>query len=107
MRITPMAFGMVVWSCLTLGGCTWVKLTEEGKSVRVISLDEAQRCIKKGELTTSVRDEVGPLERNRQKVLDEVESLARNDARSIGANAIAPVSDLVNGERRFAAYDCM
>lgn len=89
-----------------LGGCTWVKLTESGANIRVIDQDEASRCIKKGEITASVRDEVGPYSRNRQKVIDEVETLARNDAGGLGANAIVPVGELDNGERRYAAYDC-
>ena len=89
-----------------LSGCTWVKLTDAGASVRVIDADSAARCIKKGEVTASVRDEVGPYSRNRQKVLDEIETLARNDARELGANAISPLGDVDAGERRYAAYDC-
>lgn len=89
-----------------LSGCNWVKLTDAGSRIRVIDADEASRCIKKGEVAASVRDEVGPYSRNRQKVLDEVETLARNDAGGLGANAIAPISELDSGERRYAAYDC-
>lgn len=92
---------------VSLNACTWVKLTEAGAQVRVIDADEAARCIKKGEVTASVRDEVGPYSRNRQKVLDEVETLARNDARDLGANAILALGDLDSGERRYAAYDCL
>ena len=91
---------------LGLSGCTWVKLTESGSRIRVIDSTEASSCIKKGEVSASVRDEVGPYSRNRQKVLDEVETLARNDAGGLGANAIAPLGDLDSGERRYAAYDC-
>jgi hypothetical protein len=92
---------------LALNGCTWVKLTSAGAQVRVIDADAAARCIKKGEVTSSVRDEVGLYSRNRQKVLDEVETLARNDARDLGANAISAISELDGGERRYAAYDCL
>lgn len=97
---------MLLSSALLLAGCNWVKLSDSGSRIRVIDADEATRCIKKGEVTASVRDEVGPYSRNRQKVLDEVETLARNDAGGLGANAIAPLGELDAGERRYAAYDC-
>jgi len=97
---------IVLTAAALLSACTWVKITEQGKAVRVIDSAQAARCMKKGEVTASVRDEVGAVSRNRQKVLDEVETLARNDAFEVGANAIVPISELVNGERRYAAYDC-
>lgn len=97
---------VLLCSVALLAGCNWVKLSDSGSRIRVIDADEATRCIKKGEVTASVRDEVGPYSRNRQKVLDEVETLARNDASSLGANAIAPLGELDAGERRYAAYDC-
>lgn len=100
-------YGLAVGLLMTTTGCTWVKLSDSGAQVRVITANEASTCIKKGEVTASVRDEVGPYSRNRQKVLDEVETLARNDARELGANAITPLSDLDSGERRYAAYDCL
>lgn len=99
--------GVCLLSTVLLGGCNWVKLSDAGAQVRVVDSDTAARCIKKGEVTASVRDEVGPYSRNRQKVLDEVETLARNDARELGANAISPIGDLDSGERRYAAYDCL
>lgn len=92
---------------LALSGCTWVRLTEEGQAVRVADGSESlSHCEAKGLVTASVRARVGMYERNRLKVADEVEALARNDAVRLGANTLRPEGELVDGERRYAAFKC-
>ena len=91
----------------SLGGCTWVKMAEGGKQVRVASATEALAgCEKRGEVSVSVKDSLGPYERNDLRVRDELETLARNEAPGIQANAVQPLGDPVDGGQRFAAYYC-
>jgi len=88
-------------------GCTWVKLEDSAKRVRVMSTsDSLSSCEDKGEITASVEDRILSVKRERTKVLDEVEALARNSAVEMGADTIAPISELAGGERRYRAYRC-
>jgi hypothetical protein len=91
----------------TLAACTWVEPDAGGASVRVIHDKNLGGCedLRKT-ITVSVRAEVMGVERNRIKVRDELESLARNEAAREGADTIQAISEPVDGEQRFAAYRC-
>jgi len=90
-----------------VNGCTWVKLEDSAKRIRVMnSNDNLSSCVDKGEITASVEDRILSIKRERTKVLDEVEALARNSAVELGADTIAPSSELAGGERRYRAYRC-
>lgn len=94
-------------ACLVAPGCTWVKLEESGKAVRVARIDESlAACEKAGEISVSVRDRVAFYDRDHIKVRDELETLARNEADSISADTIQSLGEPVAGEQRFAAYRC-
>lgn len=91
----------------TLGGCAWVKMAPGGAEVRVVRADQAMTsCERKGEVAVSVKNSVGFYERNGLKVRDELETLARNEAPSLGADTIQPKGEPVEGEQRFQAYRC-
>ena len=91
----------------SLGGCTWVKMAEGGKQVRVASATEALgACEKRGEVSVSVKNSLGPYERNDLRVRDELETLARNEAPGLQADTVQPKGEPVDGEQRFAAYRC-
>ena len=63
-------------------------------------------CRALGEIGVSVKDRVGPYERNTLKVKDELETLARNEAASMQADTIAAKGEPHDGEQRFGAYAC-
>ena len=91
----------------SLGGCTWVKMAEGGKQVRVASATEALgACEKRGEVSVSVKNSLGPYERNDLRVRDELETLARNEAPGLQADTVQPKGEPVDGEQRFTAYRC-
>ena len=91
----------------SLGGCTWVKMAEGGKQVRVASATESlAACEKRGEVSVSVKDSLGPYERNDLRVRDELETLARNEAPGLQADTVQPKGEPVDGEQRFTAYRC-
>lgn len=93
---------------LPASGCAWVKLTDEGQRVRVAETSGLSAgCVRKGEITASVRRELGPFERNSQKVTDELEALARNEAALLSADTVTPTGPVDgSGQRRYVAYDC-
>ncbi|KAF1712191.1 hypothetical protein CSC70_01265 [Pseudoxanthomonas kalamensis DSM 18571] len=90
-----------------LSACTWVHLAPEAKAIKVIAAGAAPAgCQKQGEIEVSVKDKVAFYERNDLKVLDELETLARNEAPGIQADTIQPLSDPADGTQRFAAWRC-
>jgi hypothetical protein len=102
MRVLPF------FVCLfTLTACTWVPLAPAGKAVRVAAAGpDPAGCEKRGEIAVSVKDKVAFYQRNQIKVRDELETFARNQASSLQADTIQPLSDPANGEQRFAAWRC-
>ena len=91
----------------SLGGCTFVKMAEGAKQVRVAAATEAlTACEKRGEVSVSVKDSLGPYERNDLRVRDELETLARNEAPSLQADTVQPKGEPSDGEQRFQAYRC-
>ena len=91
----------------SLVACTWVKPDDAGKRVRVAYDGSVDGCQKVGEVGVSVRDWLLPgVRRNEMKVLDELESLARNQAATIDADTIVALGEARSGEQRFGAYRC-
>lgn len=94
-------------SVAALSACTWVPIEQSGKSVRVLPAGAVPAgCQKQGEVVVSVKDRVGFINRNPLKVKDELETLARNEAPSAGANTVQPTGEPADGSQRFDAYRC-
>ncbi|KAF1688751.1 DUF4156 domain-containing protein [Pseudoxanthomonas taiwanensis] len=92
---------------LSLSACTWVPIQPQAKAVRVLPAGAAPAgCTKQGEVEVSVKHAVGFYRRNPVKVRDELETLARNEAPGVGANAVQPLAEPVGGSQRFAAWRC-
>lgn len=90
-----------------ISGCTWVKPTPGSDQVRVASSPaEVANCKQLGKTTVSLLDKVGYFKRDQKKVEDELFTLGRNSAAEMGGDTILPVSDIFQGERRFAVYRC-
>jgi hypothetical protein len=103
--IRPIVLATVV--AAVLGGCTWVKMEPQGTAVRVArEAEDLGFCLRRGEVTVSVRDRVGLYERNDLKVRDELEVLARNEAPRLQADTVQPLGEPWEGEQRFVAYSC-
>ena len=91
----------------TLTACTWVEPDAAGRDVAVADPRVGlEHCRKLGEVTVSVKHSVAGIERNRLKVSDELESLARNEAATMRADTVQALAEPVDGEQRFGAYDC-
>ena len=105
MRLTP-ALLLVATLATGLSACTFVQIQPGGQTIRVVAPGQALTCEKRGEIGVSVKDHLGPLERNDLKVRDELEVLARNEAPGLGADTVQPISEPMDGEQRWAAYRC-
>lgn len=103
-----MRIAMLCAVLLAAGGCTWVKMAPGGAQVRVARAGEnlAAGCVRRGEISVSVKDRVGPYERNTIKVRDELETLARNEAPGMQADTVQPKTEPTDGEQRFTAWRC-
>ena len=87
--------------------CTWVKMAPGAADVRVAAAgQDLGACEKRGEVSVSVKDRLGPYERNDLKVRDELETLARNEAPGLAADTIQPKAEPHDGEQRFLAFRC-
>lgn len=103
MRLLP--FTLVIATALP--ACTWVKMEPGASAVRVARLsDDVSACSKRGEVGVTVKDKVGLYQRNELKVRDELETMARNEARSLGADTVQALDEPSAGEQRFAVYTC-
>jgi len=92
----------------SLLGCTWVPLTPEAESVRLVSSQEALTgCKKLGVVHSRTRARIGFFARSEEKVSEELAALARNNAAEMGADSIvADGPPSVDGSQRFIAYRC-
>ena len=88
------------------GACTWVEPDAGGRAVRVAYGGDLSACTRKGEVTVSVKADIAGIDRKAIKVQDELESLARNEAATLGADTVQALEEPHGGEQRFAAYSC-
>jgi hypothetical protein len=94
-------------TALALSACTFVKMGPGADRVRVLRADQdVSHCQKRGEVEVSVKDRLGPYERDEIRVIDELETLARNEAPDLGADTIQPMGPPKDGEQRFRALRC-
>lgn len=88
-----------------LNACTFVHMAPGAREVRVLASAPAS-CEKRGEVSVGVQDKVGFYERSAVQVRDELETLARNEAPAVGADAISPLGPPQDGEQRWAMWRC-
>lgn len=89
-----------------LQGCSWVDLTAEGAEVTVMT-SAPDHCERLGSSNAATKRDVGFIERNREKVEGELETLARNAAGRMGGDTIVRESSIsAAGEQRFGVYRC-
>ena len=90
---------------LATSGCTFVHMAPGAANVKVLAAAPSG-CEKRGEVEVSVKDRLGPYERSEAQVREELETLARNEAPSAGANAVQASGLPADGSQRFKAYQC-
>lgn len=99
--------GSTVLSAALLSGCTWLPVTPEGAQVKLEpSVQAVQNCQHKGTINVTVKDRFGVMPRGADIVAEESETMARNDATSMGANTIVAETPLKDGRQQYGAYAC-
>jgi hypothetical protein len=63
------------------------------------------RCDRIGVISSKTKDSIG-WDRNRNKVREEIETLARNEAAALGANTLVPIGEPEEGAQTFHAFVC-
>lgn len=99
--------GLMAALALVLSACTWVEPTAQGEKVRVLTAEEVTKCKKVGQTTVSLLAKLAGIERNAQKVQDELNILARNSAVELDGDTVVPISAVEDGKQTFAVYRCV
>ena len=86
--------------------CNWVPLSEGGEGVRVAQASELRGCESVGRTNAQTTDRVVIFARSDEKIEQELESLARNEAALMGGNAIAAAGPIADGRQSFEVYRC-
>ena len=96
------AVGMLV---LGATGCSWVALTPEGETVRIGSATETSACERLGKTNAKTSARI-VFARSDDKIREELEALARNEAAAMGGNAVVPVGVPEDGRQTYEVYRC-
>lgn len=86
--------------------CTWVELGSQGAQVKTVQKEDILQCKKVGNIEVKGKHQVLGISRNKEKLMGELEILARNEASQIGANTIVAENTPDNGQQHFSAYQC-
>lgn len=90
-----------------LSACSFVKMAPGGDAVKVAAIGkDLSVCEKRGDITVSVKDRLGPYERDVLRVKDELEVLARNEAPGLKADTVQAIAEVSDGSQKWRAYRC-
>jgi len=98
---------LAILVAIGLQACTWVKVTSSGEKVRLLSAEEVGSCQELGITRNSLKDKIAGINRNKDKVKKELETLARNTAAGMGGDAIVPKTEIEDGNQIFTVYRCI
>ncbi|ODS24830.1 hypothetical protein AB835_01915 [Candidatus Endobugula sertula] len=98
---------LIIAGSLLISACTWVELSEQAKTVKLVNSNEVVHCKKVGNISAKTRTKIiGNSNRSQKKTTQELTVLARNEAVKIDADRIVASSQPKNGEQTFKAYRC-
>jgi hypothetical protein len=106
MRVRSLRPAALVLIAAVTAGCTWVRLSEGGEAVRVVDAVEGAGCERIGRVTATSREAVAGVDRSLDKVREELQTLARNEAATLGANAVVATSPIEDGRQNYDALRC-
>lgn len=95
-------------SVAMLSACSFVKMAPGGEAVKVAAIGKDMGgCEKRGDITVSVKDRLGPYERDALRVKDELEVLARNEAPGLKADTVQAMAAVNDGSQKWRAFRCV
>ncbi len=99
-------FAMGLAIHLLLSGCSWVSPTPSATTVKVLNAKAVKNCQRLGSASAKSLAKLGFIKRNRDKLQQELNTLARNQAADMGGNAVVAESPIENGQQQFGVYRC-
>ncbi len=87
-------------------GCTWVETQTGAETITLKTLEQVSTCQRLGTATAQTKDRVAFYRRDTAKVASELLSLARNEALSLGGDALVVLGEPDQGIQRFGVYRC-
>ena len=86
--------------------CTWVNENAAGRSIIITMIDDVKHCKKVGNISAKVKHKIGFIPRNKDKVLRELQTLARNEAVKLNADTIVADGQAIEGKQSYQAFAC-
>ena len=81
-------------------------LRSAGEGVEIRTAAQVANCERLGVASSTTMDRLLLVDRNNERQQEELYILARNEAGSMGGNAVVPVTNVTNGRQRFEVYSC-
>ena len=75
--------------------------------MRVLTLDEVDKCRLLGKTTASVTDKLVGVRRHADRIQEELTIIARNAAINLDGDTIVPVGEEKDGNQVFQVYRCV
>jgi len=91
---------------ICLPACTWVEPTRESSEVTLVKAFNVTACKKLATTTATVKHKIGPVTRGEDTVLEELVTLAKNRAASMGGDSIVAIEPVTDGSMSFDIYKC-
>lgn len=89
-----------------LSACSFVDLKPNAEDVLVLKPHQVRECEQVRRSSSQVLDKIWFVNRNKERMAEELATLARNTAAELGGNAIVADSDIVDGKQSFIIYNC-
>jgi hypothetical protein len=94
----------LVFICLS--ACTWIEPTRESSEVTLVKSFNVKACKKLGSTMATVTHKIGPVTRGEETVREELITLAKNRAATMGGDSIVALEPVVDGSMTFDIYKC-
>ena len=106
LAIAPSTILATALLTLAVTGCSWVSPTPSAADIRILDADRIKHCQRLGSASASSLAKVGFINRSRDKLQRELNTLARNEAVKLGGNAVVAESPIEKGQQHFGVYRC-
>ncbi len=93
-------------TAVLLSGCSWVKLDKTARNVAVVKPRYVKGCEYLGMVSGKVFTGAAGVQRSRRKVSEEIQTIARNNAASMGGDSVVPAGRVAEGRQKFKVYRC-
>tara|TARA_B100001115_G_C15606349_1_gene290570 strand:+ start:61 stop:558 length:498 start_codon:yes stop_codon:yes gene_type:complete len=103
---TIKSIAVVALGTALLSACSWVDLNPAAEDILVLKPFQTKQCEQVRRTTSQVLDKIWFVNRNQEKMAEELATLARNTAAELGGNAVVPDSEIEEGKQTFIILNC-